>query len=405
MWELFEQRLEAEHYLRPAVAAEALIRRLLAAAGPDGGEAAFRAALAPLSVAELRAVHARLAGRGGGPADRDRLTAWRAIAAAALEAAGPGGGAGPLTEQDLPSVAACAPVDQRIEDTLRAVADGRARDGDLELLTAAVRDYRQVADTASVSAGGRHLIGFKIARALDGLGRAAELLGHDAAAETYFAEAADAYADIAEPRLAAAGAERSAAAAGRRVLDADGRRSQLQARLGTAPAASADRAAALAGLAELAHEHGDVAAARTWLASAVTELAQARSAVPGPAGTDRAVADWIQAIPAAGDSDPMSFLRRIAALLTLHTRVAVLRIALTPEATGTRAELDRLMEIITEMPARAQAVQDRLEAQLSAGARPRDGARRRAVASVPRPRSQPGRPGRPTAGPGAGRGR
>jgi hypothetical protein len=389
MWELFEQRLEAEHYLRPAVTAEALLRRLLAAA-PDGGEAAFeaafRAALPPLSFVELRALHARLTDRAAGPAGppaaaaaaeaggppagrdrlaagRDRLAAWRLIAAAAVEDAGPR--AGQLTEQDLPSVQACAPIDRRIEDTVRTVADGRAQDGDIEILTAAVRDYRQVGDAASVSAGGRHLIGFKIARALDSLGRACELLGRDAAAETHFGAAADAYADIAEPRLAAAGAERRDAAARRRVLDADGRRGQLLARLGTAPVPSADHAAALAGLAELAHEHGDVRQARQRLASAITELADAQFGVPAPGETDRAVAGWIQAIPPAGDSDPMSFLRRIAALLTLHTRLAVLRIALTPDATPAQADLDRLVEIITEMPARARAVQERLEAQLS----------------------------------------
>ena len=375
MWPLFEQRLEAEHYLRPAVTAEALLRRLVpAAAAPDGGDAAFRAALAPLSLVELRALHARLIDRTDGPGaggltaggltvGRDRLAAWRLITAAAVEDAGPS--AGQLTEQDLPSVAACAPVDQRIEDTVRAVADGRARDTDIEVLTAAGRDYRQVGDAASVSAGGRHLIGFKIARALDSLGRACELLGRDAAAQTHFAAAADAYADIAEPRLAAASAERREAAARRRVLDADGRLQQLLARLGTAPVPSADRAAALAGLAELAHEHGDVGAARRRLASAITELADAHFGVPDRGQTDRAVAGWIQAIPPAADSDPMSFLRRIAALLTLHTQVALLRIALTPDAAGTRADLDRLAEIISEMPARARAVQERLEAQLS----------------------------------------
>ena len=68
MWPLFEQRLEAEHYLRPAVTAEALLRRLVpAAAAPDGGDAAFRAALAPLSLVELRALHARLIDRTDGP--------------------------------------------------------------------------------------------------------------------------------------------------------------------------------------------------------------------------------------------------------------------------------------------------------------------------------------------------
>ena len=54
MWELFERRLEAEHYLAPSVRAQQLIDRLIEMPAGTSDEA-FRAELGALSYIDLRA--------------------------------------------------------------------------------------------------------------------------------------------------------------------------------------------------------------------------------------------------------------------------------------------------------------------------------------------------------------
>ena len=67
MWEPFERRLEAEHYLGPEVRAQALIDRLIGMPA-ETSEEAFRAELDPLTYADLRAFYNRVVELTGGPA-------------------------------------------------------------------------------------------------------------------------------------------------------------------------------------------------------------------------------------------------------------------------------------------------------------------------------------------------
>ena len=66
MWESFERRFEAEHYLGPQVRARALIEQL-AGLPDDATEEVFRSELAPLSYVDLRAFYNRVVELTGGP--------------------------------------------------------------------------------------------------------------------------------------------------------------------------------------------------------------------------------------------------------------------------------------------------------------------------------------------------
>ena len=92
MWELYERRLEAEHYLGPEVRAKVLFDRLMGMSA-ETTEEAFRAELGKLAYADLRAFCNRAAklvddpaGQTGGDADagrrqshRDRLLVLHAV--------------------------------------------------------------------------------------------------------------------------------------------------------------------------------------------------------------------------------------------------------------------------------------------------------------------------------------
>src|SRR5947209_18111318 len=96
MWELFERRLEAEHYLGPSVRAKRVVDRLIEVPGEVSDEA-LRAGLESLSYVELRAFYARTVELTGGPTGQDeiqdagpwlphraRLVALRAISSAVV---------------------------------------------------------------------------------------------------------------------------------------------------------------------------------------------------------------------------------------------------------------------------------------------------------------------------------
>ncbi len=377
MWELFEQRFEAEHPLAAVVRAQTLIDRYVGPGGDASGEA-LRAELDKLSYIDLRAFYNRAVQLTGGPTGqvegdalgerwlpcRERLLALRAAGSAALNEAGPK--PAQLTEQDLESTQACAPIDARIEDAVRAAFADRATEKDVADLAAAVRDYQAVAARVPVSGAGRRLLRFKIGRVLDGLARAKEASGHEAEAEVHFGAAAEMYTDAGEQNMASAAIVRRDAARQRQVPDADTRLEQLLAGLDTARLGSLERATVLVGLAEVASGNSDDFEASHRLGDAIAELAEAGYPIPGPAGSDRAVEGWIGKIPPGDAEDPTHFLRLFSTLLTLHSRLAALRMALTPEsASSAEADLNRFAAITLEMSAHIEAVEDRLEAQLA----------------------------------------
>ncbi len=385
MWELFEQRFEAEHYLGPAVRAQRLIDRLIETSAETTGEA-LHAELGSLTFIDLRAFYNRAVELTGGPtgqaegnADaerwlphRDRLLVLRAAGSAALNEAAKAR-ADQLAAQDLASVEHCVPIDKRIENAVRAAVAGQATDEDADRLTAAVRDYQGILSRASLSESGRRLLRYKIANAQDSLGRACEAKHRDAEAKIHFGAAAAMYAEAGDQHQAASSTSKRDAADQRLVPDADTRLEQLLAELDTAPKRSADRATILVGLAELAHGNSDDFEARQRLNDAVDELDGARCPIPGTDGTDSAVETWIASIPPGDGEDPTYFLRQFSVLLTVHSRVAALRMALRPDAAiAAEAELYRLADIVLEIPVHAQAVEERLEAELGQSSAPGD---------------------------------
>jgi CHAT domain-containing protein len=181
------------------------------------------------------------------------------------------------------------------------------------------------------------------------------------------------YLEAGEKHQAASSISKRDAADQRLVPDADIRLDQLLAELATAPEISVDRAAVLAALAELAHGNNDDFEARRWLNDAIDELDAARYPIPGPDATDRAVETWIEAIPPGDGENPTHFLRQFATLLTLHSRVGTVRMAVMPDdAIAAEAGLYRLAEITLAIPAHVQAVEARLEAQLGQSSAPGD---------------------------------
>ena len=148
-------------------------------------------------------------GQAGGNADagrwlphRDRLLVLRAAGSAALNEATKAG-TDQLAAPDLAAVEECAPVDERIENAVRAAVAGQATDEDADRLAAAVRDYEGVLSRASLSEGGRRLLRYKIANALDSLGRGCDAGHRDAEAKFHFDAAAKMYAEAGEQHQAA----------------------------------------------------------------------------------------------------------------------------------------------------------------------------------------------------------
>jgi CHAT domain-containing protein len=385
MWELFERRFETEHYLGPSVRAQRLIDRLIETSPETSGEA-LQAELGSLTYVDLRAFYNRAVELTGGPtgqaegnADaerwlphRDRLLVLRAAGSAALNEAVKAR-TDQLAAQDLASVEECAPIDKRIENAVRAAVAGQATDEDADRLAAAVRDYQGIFSRASLSEGGRRLFRYKIANALDSLGRACEARHRDAEAKIHFGAAAAMYAEAGQQHQAASSITKRDAADQRLVPDADTRLEQLLAELVTAPERSVDRAAVLVGLAELAHGNNDDFEAGQRLDAAIDELDSAQYPIPDKDGTDHAVETWIEAIPPGDGEDPTHFLRQFSVVLTVHSRVATLQLALRPGvAIAVEAVLYRLADIVLEIPVHAQAVDARLEAQLGQSSAPGD---------------------------------
>ncbi len=376
MWELVEQRLEAEHYLGPSVRAQRLVDRLVGTSA-EASDEALRAELDSLTYIDLRAFYNEAVELTGGPtgqdagADagrwlphRDRLLALRAVSGSVLRDASKAR-TDQLAERDLASAGECEPIDKRTEGAVRAALAGQATDEDADCLAAAVRGYEGILGGASLSEGGRRLLQYKIASALDSLGRACEARQRYAEASVHFGAAAAMYTEAGEQHQAAASSSKRDAAGQRLLPDADTRLERLLAELRTAPERSADRAAVLLGLAELAHGNSDDFEARRWLDDAIGELDRAGYPVPDSDGTDRAVERWIEAVPPGDVEDPNHFRRELSALLTVHHRAAALRMELMPDvAAAAEAELYRLAEIVLEMPAHDQAVETRLAAQL-----------------------------------------
>ena len=396
MWELYERRCEAEHYLGPEVRAKALIDRLMGM--PAGtSEEAFRAELGQLTYADLRAFYNRVAELAGSPAGQaggdaaagrgqshqDRLLALHAVGLAVITEAVKTR-TDHLTAQDAEAVEACAPIDKQMANAFRAAYSRRATADDADTLAAAVRDYEAIGNRASLSEAGRRVLRLRRATALDGLARACESSYRYVAAEIHFRDAAALYAQAGDEHRAAACLREQDAAAQRHVPDADARLEQLLAELHTALSPSVGRATVLVALADLASGNHDDFEAEQRLNDAVAELAAAGYAVPDPAETGRAVTRWMEAIPPGDSEDMIPFQRQISALLALHHRVAGLRVKLAlrrrdddgrpePDVAGAaeaELHLTRLTEIINEAPAHAEAVRARLEAQLGESSPP-----------------------------------
>lgn len=391
MWEEYEGRLEAEHYLAPEVRAKALIERLMSMPA-ETSEEAFRAELGALTYPDLRTFFNRitkLAGptgdaRGEAEAgrrqpDQDRLLTLHAVALAVISEAAKAR-TDHFTAQDVEAVQACTPIDKQMADAFRAAYQRRATADDVDTLETAARGYEAINNRASLSEAGRRVLMLRRAAALDGLARACATDNRHLDADGHFKEAAALYARARDEHQAAACLRERDAAAQRHMPNTDARLKQLLDRVQKAPSPSVDRARILTDLAELASGNHDDFEAEQRLNSAVAELAAAGYAVPEPGGTDGAFMRWVEAIPPGDGEEPIPFQRQINALLTVQHRVAGLRVTLALRRRGddgrpgraiagvTQAEaelqLSQLTEIINELPVHAEAVQARLESQL-----------------------------------------
>ena len=395
MWESFERRLEAEHYLSPAVRAQALIDRLIGMPA-ETSEEAFRAELDQMTYIDLRAFYNRVVELTGGPdgqaecnantgrwqSHRDRLLVLRAVGSVVLSEAVKAR-TDHLAAQDVEPVEACAAIDKQMENAFRAAYSRQATADDVDTLAAAARGYEATGSRASLSEAGRRVLRLRRATALDGLARACESNHRYVDAETHFRDAAALYTHAGEDHLAAACLRERDATAQRQVPDADIRLEQLLAKLDTAHSPSVERATVLVGLAELASGYNDDFEAENRLNDSITELASAGYAIPDPGDTDGAVEKWIGAIPPGDGEDPNHFQRQISALLTLHSQVAAIRMKLArrrrddgrpepdvPGAPEAELQLNRLAQIITETLAHTEAVRVRLAAQLGQSSAP-----------------------------------
>ena len=384
MWDRFEARYEAEHYLGPEVRARELIERF-AAAGGQAGAAEFRTAIEGLPWPDLRAVYGRLVVLVGGPDKLAELSQrdWHAASPAGQRVAGllraahelvgqRAPGAAGLTPADLGPVAECQQIDAGVADALRRVYADQAVPADLTSMTAARQEYQAVLSRARLSPGGRRLLAGNAARLLDCLGRAATALRDDEAAERNFTAASREYAAAGDDREATASADRAAAAAQRRLPDADDRLRRLLAALDAAPAPSLAHAGALLGLAELASRNGDGFEAGQRAEAADAELTALGYAPPGAGGAGAAVADWIDAVPAGPPEDPSHFDRTISRVLTLQGQLATLRMGLALGDGDARArarqvageQVTQISDVVLAMPRHKAAVTRRLRDRL-----------------------------------------
>ena len=397
MWDSFERRYEAEHYLGQQVRARALIKQL-AGLPDDTTEEVFRSELAPLSYVDLRAFYNRVVELTGGPsgqaeenadaehspAFRDRLLVLRAVSGAVLNEAAKVR-ADHLTQGDAEFVRACAPIDERCKSAIIAAFGQQGTDSDADVLAAAARDYEVTGGRAPLSGAGQRLLGLRVARALDALARACDSNGRQTAAVTHFAEAARRYAEAGEEHLAAESRRHQDEAAQRKVPNADTRLEQLLAELERVPPPSTARANTLVELAKLAHGNHDDFEAERWLRDAIAELDSLGYPIPEDDGVDVAVEGWIAAIPPApgnGD-DAVYFLRRFNELLTLQTKLAGVQAGLAlsrrdggsgapgvSSAEEAKRRLNRLADIAAQAPSHGEAVRARLTAQLGRPGKP-----------------------------------
>ena len=148
MWESFERRLEAEHYLGPTVRAQELIKQIIDMS-VETSEEAFRSKLDPLTYDDLRAFYSRMVELTSGPAGqaegnagterreshRERLLALRAVSGTVLGEAAKARTTH-LDAQDVEFVVACAPIDERVANTVRGLYVGQATDDDVVALAA-----------------------------------------------------------------------------------------------------------------------------------------------------------------------------------------------------------------------------------------------------------------------------
>ena len=384
MWDRFEARYEAEHYLGPDVRARELIEPFAAAGGP-ASTAEFRAAIEALPWPDLRAVYGRLLTLIGGPDQLGELSRrdWTAASPAGQRVAdllraahelvgrrtpGPDG----LTPADLGPVTEGQRIDAGVADALRRVYADQAVPADLAAMTAAEQEYQAVLARAPLSPGGRRLLTGNAARLLDGLGRAATTLRDDEAAERHFTAASREYAAAGDDREARASADRAADAAQRRLPDADDRLRRLLAALDLAPVPSLARAEALLGLAGLASSNGDGFEAGQRADAAGAELTRLGYAPPGADGVEAAVARWIDAVPAGQPEDPSHFDRTISRVLTLQGQLAALRMGLAlgdgegraRAREAAEAQVTQISAIVAEMPRHRAAVTRKLRGLL-----------------------------------------
>jgi CHAT domain-containing protein len=391
VWDSFERRYEAEHYLGPQVRARALIEQL-AGLPDDATEEAFRSELARLSYVDLRAFYNRVVELTGGPsgqaeenaeaehslATRDRLLALRAVSGTLLNEAARAR-ADHLTRADAEFVRACAPIDERYKSAVIAAFGQKGTDSDADALAAAARDYAAVGGRAPLSGAGQRLLGLRVARALDALARACDTNGRQTAAVTHFAEAARRYTEAGEEHLAAESRRHRDEAAQRKAPNADTRLEQLLAELERVRPPSTARVNTLVELAKLAHGNHDDFEAERWLLDAIAELAGLGYPIPEDDGVDVTVQGWIAAIPPAPDNgeDAVYFLRRFNELLTLQTKLAGVQAGLAlsrrdggggapgvSSAEEAELRLNRLADIAAQAPSHGEAVRARLAAQL-----------------------------------------
>ena len=391
MWESFERRFEAEHYLGREVRARALIERLVGLPD-DVTEEAFRSELERLSYVDLRAFYNRVVELTGGPtgqtegnadaehprASRDRLLVLRAVSGTVLNEAVKVR-ADHLTSGDAEFVRACEPIDEQCKSAVIAAFNRVGTDSDADVLAAAARGYEVIGSRAPLSGAGQRLLGLRVARVLDGLARACDTNGRHTAAVTHFGEAARRYAEAGEEHLAAESIKHRDEAKQRQMPNADTRLEQLLAELDAARPLSMARAATVVELATLAHGNYDNFEAENWLDDVIAELTEMGYPIPGDGGVDVAVEGWIAAIPPAPDNgeDENYFLRRFSELLTLQAKLVGVQtgLALTrrdggsgapgvPSAEAAEFRLNRLADITAQVPFHGEAVRARLAAQL-----------------------------------------
>ena len=376
MWELFERRLEKEGLYGAEFRALDIIAGFASRSAATDLE--FQRILTSLPSFDFRVLCGRLSDLSEGQSGRDAegeqgRSPWRRRLGELQRAANAvmtqrKADEYDLTTADLPAIQACESIDTDIKEMLERAVMGGASATDVTALEQAVVKYRFIFLVAALSEGGKRTVGFKIARTLDALGRAAESLGDFTAAETHFDAARQAYAEIGDGRTAAECADKRDAAAQRQLPDADRTLQQLQEALAAMAGPSLARAQALLGLAKLAHGNGDDFEAGHRLAQATEQLSALGFGAPGNGGVDYAFETWIGAIPPGRSAAFNDFLWWIQTVLSLHLDVATLRFLLSDGAKDADADVIRLAEITEKLPGHIKAIQARLQARIASTA-------------------------------------